>query len=48
MALRNFDIDLDDVTFEAALRRSQREGKTLDQCVAQQLPINVAYVLAKR
>jgi len=24
------------------------EGKTLDQCVAEQLPINVAYVLAKR
>ena len=31
MALRNFDLNLDDATYQAALRRAQREGKTLEQ-----------------
>jgi hypothetical protein len=31
MALRNFGINLDDPTYQAALKRAQREGKTLEQ-----------------
>lgn len=35
MALRKFDINLDDATYQAALTRSQREGKTLDQVLTE-------------
>ena len=31
MALRNFYVDLDDATYQAALKRAQDEGKTLEQ-----------------
>ena len=35
MALRNFDLNLDDATYQAALRRAQREGKTLEQVLGE-------------
>ena len=35
MAFRKFDINLDDATYQAALKRSQREGKTLDQVLTE-------------
>ena len=34
MAIRNLRINLDDPTYQAAMRRAQREGKTLEQLVA--------------
>jgi hypothetical protein len=35
MALRDFNINLDDATYQAALRRAQREGKTLEQVLGE-------------
>lgn len=35
MSRRNFSINLDDATYQAALQRMQREGKTLEQVVAE-------------
>ncbi len=37
MQLPNFAVDLDDETFEAARRRAQNEGKTLDQTLTELL-----------
>jgi hypothetical protein len=35
MAIRSFSINLDDATYQTALRRAQREGKTLEQVLAE-------------
>src|SRR5574341_73387 len=35
MALRNLGINLDDATYQAALKRAQREGKTLEQVLGE-------------
>lgn len=35
MTLRNFNLNLDDATYQAVLARAQREGKTLEQLVAE-------------
>ena len=35
MSLRNFSMNLDDSAYQAALRRAQREGKTLEQVMAE-------------
>lgn len=35
MSLRNFGINLDDATYQAALKRAQRDGKTLEQVLAE-------------
>lgn len=35
MAVRNFSLNLDDSTYQAVLRRAQREGKTAEQVIAE-------------
>lgn len=35
MAIRNFSFNLDDATYQAVLRRAQREGKTTEQVIAE-------------